>query len=170
MLLYSIKDFTATQKGQVSVSRNSEIELISDKHWYWWFVKVTLSGVEGFVPADLLERPSERLARLNSQLNVKMSTEPLKLDCRRFKKRKTVRFSTILFSTDQDELSVPDLYNNTSPQSSDDSDSDIVSSPEIISVLHEVWTDKSLKKLTPLKEQNAIDEHSRKSRVMVQAL
>lgn len=179
MFLHSTREFTANQKGQLSVSKNCEFELISDQHWYWWFVRVTATGVEGFVPANILERPSERLARLNSYINVQMSPEPLKLNCSisQTKKRKSVRFSAILSTTDQDEdeLSVPELDNSISPLSSDDSDSDCLSSPDRGSVLDDEddasWTSNSLESFTPLKEQNTNEKHDGiQNRIVVRAL
>lgn len=76
MILHTLQAFRATQKGQVSVNANTEVILLSDTHWYWWYVRVPKTNSEGFVPAELLELPNERQARINSRINVRLSVAP----------------------------------------------------------------------------------------------
>ncbi|KAG0218101.1 hypothetical protein BGX31_011694 [Mortierella sp. GBA43] len=69
-LVYAFHTFVATQEGQASVVRNDSLVLLEDTNVYWWLVRVLKTGVIGYIPAENIETPFERLARLNTYRNV----------------------------------------------------------------------------------------------------
>ncbi|KAF9278019.1 hypothetical protein BGZ68_008835 [Mortierella alpina] len=72
-LVYAFHTFVATQEGQASVVRNDSLMLLEDTNVYWWLVRVLKTGVIGYIPAENIETPFERLARLNKYRNVGLS-------------------------------------------------------------------------------------------------
>ena len=44
--------------------------LLDDSNSYWWLVRVVKDGSIGYLPAEHIETPTERLARLNKHRNV----------------------------------------------------------------------------------------------------
>ncbi|KAG0056330.1 hypothetical protein BGZ83_005449 [Gryganskiella cystojenkinii] len=72
-LVYAFHTFVATQEGQASVVRNDALMLLEDVNVYWWLVRVLKTGVIGYIPAENIETPFERLARLNKYRNVGLS-------------------------------------------------------------------------------------------------
>ncbi|KAF9113680.1 hypothetical protein BGX27_001043 [Mortierella sp. AM989] len=72
-LVYAFHTFVATQEGQASVVRNDSLMLLEDVNVYWWLVRVLKTGVIGYIPAENIETPFERLARLNTYRNVALS-------------------------------------------------------------------------------------------------
>ncbi|KAI7822515.1 hypothetical protein BC939DRAFT_453515, partial [Gamsiella multidivaricata] len=72
-LVYAFHTFVATQEGQASVVRNDSLMLLEDTNVYWWLVRVLKTGVIGYIPAENIETPFERLARLNTYRNVTLS-------------------------------------------------------------------------------------------------
>lgn len=94
--------------------------LLDDSNSYWWLVRVVKDGSIGYLPAEHIETPTERLARLNKHRNVDLSAtmlgdnnekskNPLKKAMRR-RNAKTVNFgaptyidaSDVDYSTDDD--------------------------------------------------------------------
>lgn len=78
--------------------------LLDDSNSYWWLVRVVKDGSIGYLPAEHIETPTERLARLNKHRNVDLSAtmlgdnnekskNPLKKAMRR-RNAKTVNFGT----------------------------------------------------------------------------
>ncbi|KAL1925371.1 uncharacterized protein VTP21DRAFT_254 [Calcarisporiella thermophila] len=74
-LVYAIHPFPATVKGQVTVVRNDTLHLLDDSNSYWWLVKVVRTAEIGYIPAENIETPYERLARLNKHKNVQFLQE-----------------------------------------------------------------------------------------------
>ncbi|KAF9584790.1 hypothetical protein BGW38_005161 [Lunasporangiospora selenospora] len=72
-LVYAFHTFVATQEGQASVVRNDSLVLLEDTNVYWWLVRVLKTGIIGYIPAENIETPFERLARLNKYRNVGLS-------------------------------------------------------------------------------------------------
>ncbi|KAG0039250.1 hypothetical protein BGZ82_009096 [Podila clonocystis] len=72
-LVYAFHTFVATQEGQASVVRNDSLMLLEDTNVYWWLVRVLKTGVIGYIPAENIETPFERLARLNTYRNASLS-------------------------------------------------------------------------------------------------
>lgn len=94
--------------------------LLDDSNSYWWLVRVVKDGSIGYLPAEHIETPTERLARLNKHRNVDLSAtmlgdnnekskNPLKKAMRR-RNAKTVNFgaptyidaSDVDYSSDED--------------------------------------------------------------------
>lgn len=59
----------ATLEGQVCVLRGDSLVLLDDSNSYWWLVKCVKTDEIGYIPAENIETPYERLARLNRQKN-----------------------------------------------------------------------------------------------------
>ncbi|RCH88881.1 hypothetical protein CU098_006596 [Rhizopus stolonifer] len=72
-LVYALHTFTATVEGQASVVRGDALTLLDDSNSYWWLVKVLKTAEVGYIPAENIETPHERLARLNSHRNVEIT-------------------------------------------------------------------------------------------------
>lgn len=103
--IYALQDFSAFQTGQLTVKKDEPMQLLSDDHWYWWYVRKLRDSTMGFIPAELIELPNERLARMNSEWNIELAapnlpkmvgSKPLRLAVRC---AKSVRFI--------DELNIP---------------------------------------------------------------
>ncbi|KAG0304125.1 hypothetical protein BGZ98_005898 [Dissophora globulifera] len=72
-LVYAFHTFVATQEGQASVVRNDALMLLEDTNVYWWLVRVINTNVIGYIPAENIETPFERLARLNTHRNAALT-------------------------------------------------------------------------------------------------
>lgn len=73
-LVYSLHSFAATVEGQASVVKGDSLFLMDDSNSYWWLVRVLKTQDVGYIPAENIETPFERLARLNKHRNVDVST------------------------------------------------------------------------------------------------
>jgi len=69
-LVYSLHSFAATVDGQANVVKGDRLFLIDDSNSYWWLVRVLKTQEVGYIPAENIETPFERLARLNKHRNV----------------------------------------------------------------------------------------------------
>ncbi|KAJ3285931.1 hypothetical protein HK104_009244 [Borealophlyctis nickersoniae] len=69
-LVYALHTFVANLEGQVCVIKGDSLELLDDSNSYWWLVKCIKTDEIGYIPAENVETPFERLARLNKQRNV----------------------------------------------------------------------------------------------------
>lgn len=72
-LVYALHTFAATVEGQASVVRGDALTLLDDSNSYWWLVKVLKTAEVGYIPAENIETPYERLARLNSHRNIELT-------------------------------------------------------------------------------------------------
>ncbi|KAF7727036.1 hypothetical protein EC973_008083 [Apophysomyces ossiformis] len=72
-LCYTLHTFVATVDGQASVVKGDAMTLLDDSNSYWWLVKVLKTSEIGYIPAENIETPFERLARLNKHRNVEMT-------------------------------------------------------------------------------------------------
>ncbi len=72
-LVYSLHSFAATVEGQANVVKGDRLFLIDDSNSYWWLVRVLKTQEVGYIPAENIETPFERLARLNKHRNVDVS-------------------------------------------------------------------------------------------------
>ncbi|ORY53900.1 hypothetical protein BCR33DRAFT_711244, partial [Rhizoclosmatium globosum] len=59
--------FVANVEGQVCVLKGDSLKLLDDTNYYWWLVKCVKTEEIGYIPAENIETPSERLARLNKR-------------------------------------------------------------------------------------------------------
>ncbi|KAA8651922.1 hypothetical protein EYZ11_007524 [Aspergillus tanneri] len=118
--VYALHKFVATVDGQANAAKGDTMVLLDDSNSYWWLVRIVKDGSIGYLPAEHIETPTERLARLNKHRNVDLSAtmlgdnseksmNPLKKAMRR-KNAKTVTFtsptyieaSDLEYSTDDD--------------------------------------------------------------------
>ncbi|OOG00926.1 hypothetical protein ASPCADRAFT_202763 [Aspergillus carbonarius ITEM 5010] len=118
--VYALHNFVATVDGQANAAKGDTMVLLDDSNSYWWLVRIVKDGSIGYLPAEHIETPTERLARLNKHRNVDLSAtmlgdnsekskNPLKKAMRR-RNAKTVTFtsptyieaSDIDFSTDEE--------------------------------------------------------------------
>lgn len=53
--------------------KGDSLILLDDTNSYWWLVKVLKTEEVGYIPAENIETPFERLARLNKHRNVGVS-------------------------------------------------------------------------------------------------
>ncbi|KAF8313400.1 hypothetical protein DL93DRAFT_1166009 [Clavulina sp. PMI_390] len=72
--VYSLRNFHATTEGQANVNKGDELILMDDTNSYWWLVKVLPHFEIGYIPAENIETPVERLARLNKHRNVDLAS------------------------------------------------------------------------------------------------
>lgn len=72
-LVYAFHSFAATVEGQANVVKGDSLFLMDDSNSYWWLVRVLKTQEVGYIPAENIETPFERLARLNKHRNVDAS-------------------------------------------------------------------------------------------------
>ncbi|KAI5303885.1 hypothetical protein KEM55_000326, partial [Ascosphaera atra] len=65
--------------------------LLDDSNSYWWLVRVVKDGTIGYLPAEHIETPTERLARLNKHRNVDLSSTMLSDNAERQKKQQPLK-------------------------------------------------------------------------------
>jgi hypothetical protein len=86
--VYALHTFVATVEGQANATKGDTMVLLDDSNSYWWLVRVvkdssigeltskktdpdcSLIAVVGYLPAEHIETPTERLARLNKRRNI----------------------------------------------------------------------------------------------------
>ncbi|EGG03930.1 uncharacterized protein MELLADRAFT_117192 [Melampsora larici-populina 98AG31] len=73
-LVYALHTFLATVDGQASVVKGDQLTLLDDSNSYWWLIRVLKTQAVGYIPAENIETPFERLARLNKHRNVDLSS------------------------------------------------------------------------------------------------
>ncbi|KIY66193.1 hypothetical protein CYLTODRAFT_399105 [Cylindrobasidium torrendii FP15055 ss-10] len=78
-LVYAFHSFAATVEGQANVIKGDSLFLMDDSNSYWWLVRVLKTQEVGYIPAENIETPFERLARLNKHRNVDLA-KPTELD------------------------------------------------------------------------------------------
>jgi hypothetical protein len=80
-LVYSLHSFAATVEGQANVVKGDSLFLMDDSNSYWWLVRVLKTQEVGYIPAENIETPFERLARLNKHRNVDVCFYCLHVSC-----------------------------------------------------------------------------------------
>ncbi|MCJ1401043.1 hypothetical protein MMC11_004255 [Xylographa trunciseda] len=101
--VYALHTFVATVEGQANATKGDTMVLLDDSNSYWWLVRVVKDSSIGYLPAEHIETPTERLARLNKHRNIDLSQtmlgdnpeksrNPLKIAMRR-RNAKTVQFT-----------------------------------------------------------------------------
>lgn len=78
--LPSSHTYVSTSEGQASVVKGDSLVLLDDSNSYWWLVNVLKTEEVGYIPAENIETPFERLARLNKLRNVDVSPSLISLD------------------------------------------------------------------------------------------
>ncbi|KAI0881911.1 uncharacterized protein GGS22DRAFT_196093 [Annulohypoxylon maeteangense] len=105
--VYALHTFVATVEGQANATKGDTMVLLDDSNSYWWLVRVVKDSSIGYLPAEHIETPTERLARLNKHRNIDLSAtmlgdqaektkNPLKTAMKR-RKAKTVAFAPPTF-------------------------------------------------------------------------
>ncbi|KAF9530938.1 hypothetical protein CPB83DRAFT_874859 [Crepidotus variabilis] len=72
-MVYALHSFAATVEGQANVVKGDSLFLMDDSNSYWWLVRVLKTQEVGYIPAENIETPFERLARLNKHRNVDLA-------------------------------------------------------------------------------------------------
>ncbi|CAG7560362.1 unnamed protein product [Fusarium equiseti] len=75
--VYALHTFVATVEGQANATKGDTMVLLDDSNSYWWLVRVVKDSSIGYLPAEHIETPTERLARLNKHRNVDLSSAML---------------------------------------------------------------------------------------------
>ncbi|RYP79105.1 hypothetical protein DL771_000083 [Monosporascus sp. 5C6A] len=118
--VYALHTFVATVEGQANATKGDTMVLLDDSNSYWWLVRVVKDSSIGYLPAEHIETPTERLARLNKHRNIDLAAtmlgdqaektkNPLKSAMRRRKKTVTftaptyVDYPDLDYSTDEEE-------------------------------------------------------------------
>ncbi|KOS21090.1 Tip elongation aberrant protein Tea4 [Escovopsis weberi] len=120
--VYALHTFVATVEGQANATKGDTMVLLDDSNSYWWLVRVVKDSSIGYLPAEHIETPTERLARLNKHRNIDLSAAMLGDQAPRQKpatfnsivkrKKATVAFaeptyfdySDFDYSTDEDDI------------------------------------------------------------------
>ncbi|RMZ85655.1 hypothetical protein DV737_g637, partial [Chaetothyriales sp. CBS 132003] len=122
--VYALHTFVATVEGQANATKGDTMVLLDDSNSYWWLVRVVKDGSIGYLPAEHIETPTERLARLNKHRNIDLSASmlgdnpeksknPLKKAMRR-RNAKTVQFTAPTYYE-------PSEYDYSDDEEADDS-------------------------------------------------
>ncbi|KAJ5627922.1 hypothetical protein N7490_010150 [Penicillium lividum] len=149
--VYALHNFVATVDGQANAAKGDTMVLLDDSNSYWWLVRVVKDGSIGYLPAEHIETPTERLARLNKHRNVDLSAtmlgdnsekskNPLKKAMRR-RNAKTVNFapptyieaSDVEFSSD-DDSEHGDFFNDDETETVESEEGDSQDQSEDITV------------------------------------
>ncbi|KAH9483226.1 Tip elongation aberrant protein Tea4 [Psilocybe cubensis] len=72
-MVYALHSFAATVEGQANVVKGDSLYLMDDNNSYWWLVRVLKTQEVGYIPAENIETPFERLARLNKHRNIELA-------------------------------------------------------------------------------------------------
>ncbi|KAF8189058.1 hypothetical protein BJ912DRAFT_1106242, partial [Pholiota molesta] len=72
-MVYALHSFAATVEGKANVVKGDSLYLMDDSNSYWWLVRVLKTQEVGYIPAENIETPFERLARLNKHRNVDLA-------------------------------------------------------------------------------------------------
>ncbi|QSL66108.1 hypothetical protein MERGE_000483 [Pneumocystis wakefieldiae] len=72
--VYALHTFVATVEGQANVIKGDTLILLDDSNSYWWLVRLAKDQTVGYLPAEHIETPLERLARLNKYRNAEISS------------------------------------------------------------------------------------------------
>jgi hypothetical protein len=145
-MVYALHNFNATVEGQANAAKGEHMVLLDDSNSYWWLVRIVrdssigLSRLRypllrgwslyikklGYLPAEHIETPTERLARLNKHRNIDLaanmlsdsvhekSKNPLKKAIRR-RNAKTVTFTNPTYHE-------PSEYDYTTEEEDEDGD------------------------------------------------
>ncbi|KAI7486802.1 hypothetical protein KC357_g2625 [Hortaea werneckii] len=75
--VYALHTFVATVEGQANATKGDTMVLLDDSNSYWWLVRVVKDSSIGYLPAEHIETPTERLARLNKHRNIDVGAQGL---------------------------------------------------------------------------------------------
>eukprot|EP00833_Pecoramyces_ruminatium_P011978 jgi/Orpsp1_1/1186010/evm.model.c7180000096440.1 len=93
--VYAYHTFVANVEGQICVQKDDVLDLLDDTHDYWWLVRCISTNEIGYLPADNIELPYERVARANRFKNVQVAAVMPQDTLHRYKERtQKIKFST----------------------------------------------------------------------------
>ena len=108
--VYALHTFVATVEGQATCTKGDYLTLLDDSNSYWWLIRNLKDQSIGYLPAEHIETPPERLARFNKHRNVEyaapleeaqeIEAQPVKSTKRKLfssKKQDRVAFNTPVF-------------------------------------------------------------------------
>ncbi|CAL8574249.1 protein phosphatase regulator [Xanthoria parietina] len=75
--VYALHTFIATVEGQANATKGDTMVLLDDSNSYWWLVRVVKDSSIGYLPAEHIETPTERLARLNKHRNIDLTANSI---------------------------------------------------------------------------------------------
>ncbi|KAF4981941.1 hypothetical protein FZEAL_2335 [Fusarium zealandicum] len=172
--VYALHTFVATVEGQANATKGDTMVLLDDSNSYWWLVRVVKDSSIGYLPAEHIETPTERLARLNKHRNVDLSATMLGDQAEKkqptFKssmrlRRKTVTFTAPTYhdysdfddySTDEDDLDDLFAHQSTTTQQQQQQEQqkkDTRETATTISVIEDDSSEESAK-VEPLKPRS----------------
>ncbi|KAF4998009.1 hypothetical protein FGRMN_3461 [Fusarium graminum] len=173
--VYALHTFVATVEGQANATKGDTMVLLDDSNSYWWLVRVVKDSSIGYLPAEHIETPTERLARLNKHRNVDLSATMLgdtaEKKAQTFKSpirfgRKTVTFTSPTYhdytevddySTDEEDLD--ELFATSSTNAKQDKQEtkkDTRDPAATISIIEDDSSEESAR-VEPLKPRSAKD-------------
>ncbi|PNP40978.1 hypothetical protein TGAMA5MH_06845 [Trichoderma gamsii] len=120
--VYALHTFVATVEGQANATKGDTMVLLDDSNSYWWLVRVVKDSSIGYLPAEHIETPTERLARLNKHRNIDLSSTML-TDTQADGKPKT-GFSIAIKKKATVAFAEPTIHNYNPDYSSDEEDLD----------------------------------------------
>ncbi|KAK1254177.1 hypothetical protein MKX08_008172 [Trichoderma sp. CBMAI-0020] len=120
--VYALHTFVATVEGQANATKGDTMVLLDDSNSYWWLVRVVKDSSIGYLPAEHIETPTERLARLNKHRNIDLSSTML-TDTQAEGKPKT-GFSIAIKKKATVAFAEPTYHNYNPDYSSDEEDLD----------------------------------------------
>ncbi|OKL55810.1 hypothetical protein UA08_08930 [Talaromyces atroroseus] len=177
--VYALHTFVATVEGQANAAKGDTMVLLDDSNSYWWLVRVVKDGSIGYLPAEHIETPTERLARLNKHRNVDLSAtmlgdnaekskNPLKKAMRR-RNAKTVTFasptffetSDIDYSTEEEEEDGEQTEEEESQIEHQDAQYDVQDEDMVVEPLRpKPHKEKSFRELEAETEETEVDRSS----------
>ncbi|KAI7878456.1 hypothetical protein K492DRAFT_164864 [Lichtheimia hyalospora FSU 10163] len=100
-MVYALHTFVATVEGQATVYKGDALTLLDDSNSYWWLVSVIKTSEVGYIPAENIETPFERLARLNKHRNTDLtSLDQATHYINKEEKKKTIKKRRVTVSKD----------------------------------------------------------------------
>ncbi|KAK9389896.1 hypothetical protein V1515DRAFT_592164 [Lipomyces mesembrius] len=119
-LVYALHTFKATQNGHADAVKGDAMVLLDDSNEYWWLVRMIKDSTVGYLPAEKIETPSERLARLNKHRNIdivandvastRTSSERSRNPLKRFRSKKATAGAPITTSNKTVSFTTPTFY------------------------------------------------------------
>jgi hypothetical protein len=88
--MYALHSFAATVEGQANATKGDMLVLLDDTNSYWWLVRIVKDHsvgnefddnqlMPGYLPAETIETPQERLARLNKHRNIDVESKLIRV-------------------------------------------------------------------------------------------
>ncbi|GAB1212591.1 hypothetical protein ATERTT37_001730 [Aspergillus terreus] len=175
--VYALHNFVATVDGQANAAKGDTMVLLDDSNSYWWLVRIVKDGSIGYLPAEHIETPTERLARLNKHRNVDLSAtmlgdnsekskNPLKKAMRR-RNAKTVTFTSPTYIeasdveySDEEDLDDQASFHDEDATHGDVDDEDMQNDDIVVEPLRPKSKDKTAEEAEKVEETRELDRSS----------